>query len=100
MKNNVKTKIKPLFNKIDGYTPALIKEAHTHTGISIRMLQHYYRNENIVPGGDKVAKLLAFFEFKLGKELKITDILNERNIEHEIKEKAKAIFRSTKKIKG
>ena len=97
MNNNERTNIKPLFNKIDGYTPDLIKEAHTHTGISLRMLQHYYRDSNIVPSGDKILRLLAFFSFKLGQELKITDLLNERNIEQELKDKSNAVFRSRKK---
>ena len=58
------------------------------------MLQHYYRNGNIVPGGDKILRLLQFFSYKLGKEVTITDLLNDRNIDNEIKEKTQSVFRA------
>ena len=83
-----KTNIRSFFNRVPEYTPQVIKDAATFTGLSIRTVQNHYNGSTFLPTANVLAKLAEFFSYKLGEPVSIEDLLNVRNNVQDIRQMA------------
>ena len=83
-----------MFDSVVGRTPDMLKEAAIFTGISIRTIQRYYRGDGAMPSAINLMKLLDYFSYKLGREVKLSEILIEQKNVHSATELSLAAFRA------
>lgn len=81
-KDQAENKIRLHFHEVQDHTASVIKEASQYTGLKIRQLYNLYSGYTTNPRPDNLRLLAAFFSVKLGREVTIEDLINNRKTDN------------------